>query len=63
LSESGSSGYGNRSGENRANKNGTDAIKAHGIISPMCVMGRGIQRHCVQNLLRCGKSKCSMTIK
>jgi hypothetical protein len=63
LSEGGSGGHGNRCGENRANKDSTDAIKAHGIISPMCVMGCGIQGHCVQNLLRCGKSKCSMTIK
>ena len=46
LSESGSGAHGNRSGENRANKDSTDAIKAHGIISPMCVMG-ALFRHIV----------------
>jgi hypothetical protein len=37
LSESWRSG--DRCGESRENKDSTDAIKAHGIISPMCVMG------------------------
>jgi hypothetical protein len=39
LRESGPGGHGNRHGENRANKDSTDAVKAHGVISPMGVMG------------------------
>src|SRR5882757_5330147 len=46
LRKSGSSGHGNRRGENRVNKDSTDAVKAHGIISPMCVMG-ALFRHIV----------------
>ena len=55
LSESRCCCNGNRRGEHRANKDSTDAIKAHGIISPMCVIGPLIDAQCVQNLLRCGK--------
>jgi hypothetical protein len=29
----------------------------------MCVIGRLIEKHCVQTLLRCGIDKCSLTIK
>src|SRR5947209_11907956 len=39
LGEGRDRGNGNRGGENRTNKDSTDAVKAHGIISPMCVMG------------------------
>jgi hypothetical protein len=57
LGESRGNGNGSRSDEKRANKNSTDAIKAHGIISPMCVMGAVIDGQCVQSLLQCGKQK------
>jgi hypothetical protein len=63
LGESGRGGEGRGRDQRGTHKDSKNAIVAHEIKSPMCVMTRLIQAHCVQNLLRRDNTECSRQIK
>jgi hypothetical protein len=63
LGKSGRGGEGGGCDQRGTHKDSTNAIVAHEIKSPICVMTRLIQGHCVQNLLRRGKTKSSLHFK
>jgi hypothetical protein len=59
LGDGGSRGEGGGRDQRGTQKDSTNAIVAHEMKSPICVMTRLIQGHCVQNLLRRGNTKSS----